>query len=98
MCKTQNLNGKYYDDIINKRKRKYVIHSAIHPVSIAEADCMHRIKPVLLFNHMQELAAAGIEKYDIRYGWESLLKQGYAWFLIRYRVEFDSFPTRCAAK
>ena len=73
-------------------KNENCIHSAIHPVSIAEADCMHRIKPVLLFNHMQELAAAGIEKYDIRYGWESLLKQGYAWFLMRYRVEFDSFP------
>lgn len=79
--------------ILLTKENEKLIHSAIHPVSIAEADCMHRIKPVLLFNHMQELAAAAIEKYDIRYGWNELLKLGYAWFLMKYRVEFDSFPT-----
>ena len=79
--------------ILLTKEKESVIHESIHPVSIAEADCMHRIKPVLFFNHMQELAASAIEKYDIRYGWEELLKKGLAWFLIKYRVEFDSFPT-----
>ena len=79
--------------ILLTKENERVIHCATHPVSIAEADCMHRIKPVLFFNHMQELAASAIEKYDIRYGWSELLRQGYAWFLMKYRVEFDSFPT-----
>lgn len=79
--------------ILLTKNNEKCIHNAIHPVSIAEADCMHRIKPVLLFNHMQELAASAIEKYDIRYGWEELLKQGYAWFLMKYRVEFDFIPS-----
>lgn len=79
--------------ILLTKENEKLTQSAIHPISIAEADCMHRIKPVLLFNHMQELAATSIERYDIRYGWSKLLDQGLAWFLIRYRVEFDSFPT-----
>ena len=41
---------------LTKENEKYT-QAAIHPISIAEADCNHRIKPVLLFNHMQELAA-----------------------------------------
>ena len=82
--------------ILLTKEREKMIAEAIHPVSIAEADCMHRIKPVLIFNHMQELAASGIEKYDIRYGWSNLLKKGFAWFLIRYRIEFDSIPRDCS--
>lgn len=78
------------------KENEKITQMAIHPVSIAEADCMHRIKPVLMFNHMQELAATSIEKYDMRYGWSSLLEKGLAWFLIRYRVEFDSTPTDCS--
>lgn len=78
--------------ILLTKENEKCAQTAILPVSIAEADSMHRIKPVTLLNHMQELAATSIEKYDIRYGWSELLKQGYAWFLIRYRIEFESIP------
>jgi len=79
--------------ILLTKENEKCAQEVIHPVSIAEADCKHRIKPVTLFNHMQELAATSIENYNIKFGWEELLKKGFAWFLIRYRVEFDSFPT-----
>ena len=92
ITKYKNLKEDYMTILLTKENEK-CIKEEIYQLSIAEADCMHRIKPVLLFNRMQELAAVGIEKYDIRYGWEELLKHGFAWFLIKYRVEFDSFPT-----
>ncbi|MBQ8460001.1 hypothetical protein IJ541_07855 [bacterium] len=79
--------------ILLTKENEKLTQCAIHPVSIAEADSLHRVKPVTLFNHMQELAASSIEKYNIKFGWSELLKHGYAWFLIRYRIEFDSFPT-----
>lgn len=82
--------------ILLTKERENIAQSIILPVSIAEADSMHRVKPVTLFNHMQELAATSIETYNIKFGWAELLKRGFAWFLMRYRVEFDSFPTDVA--
>lgn len=62
------------------------------PVSIAETDCCHKVKPVVIFNYMQDLAAKSIDKYDKNFSCEELLKKGLGWFLIRYRIEFDSCP------
>ena len=64
---------------------------SICPVSISEKDCRNTIKPVVIFNYMQDLAAKSIESYDRRFSCEELLKNGQGWFLIRYRIEFDDY-------
>ena len=64
----------------------------IYPVSISEIDRQYNLKPAVLFNYMQDLAAKGITYYDEKYSWDELYKKGLGWFLIRYRVEFDNYP------
>lgn len=64
----------------------------ICPISISETDCCHRVKPVVIFNYMQDLAAKSIDNYDKKFSCEELLKKGLGWFLIRYRIEFDKNP------
>ncbi len=76
--------------VIDENKRTAL--EAIFPVSIAETECSHRIKPVVIFNCMQDLAARSINHYDYRYGCEGLAEEGRGWYIIRYRVEFDDYP------
>ena len=57
----------------------------IFPVAIAETDCVHNVKPVAI-------ASQSIERYDKKYGCEAFAKLGYAWFLIRYHIEFENQP------
>lgn len=64
---------------------------AVFKVSISETDCMNNVKPVVIFNYMQDLAARSIETYDRRYSCEELLKNNRGWFLIRYRIEFENY-------
>ncbi len=63
----------------------------ICPISISEKDCRNLIKPVVIFNYMQDLAANSINTYDKKYSCEELLSRGQGWFLIRYRIEFDNY-------
>jgi len=63
------------------------------PISISETDCAHMVKPVVILNYMQDLAADSIAKYNSNYSCEELLKKGLGWFLIRYRIEFDDYPS-----
>ena len=63
---------------------------SIFPISIAEADCMGRVKPVVLLNFMQDVADKSINTCGVDLGYEDIVKKGLGWFLIRYRVEFDS--------
>ncbi len=75
--------------VINKDSDKYTYEN-IFPVSIAEADCTGRVKPVILLNYMQDVADKSINKCNANLGYEDIVKKGLGWFLIRYRVEFDS--------
>ncbi len=63
-----------------------------YPVSISEIDRQYMLKPAVLFNFMQDLAAKSIDHYGHQYCWDELYKKGLGWFLIRYRVEFDDYP------
>lgn len=64
----------------------------LYPVSISEIDRQYMVKPAVLFNFMQDLAAKSIDHYGHQYCWDELYKKGLGWFLIRYRVEFDDYP------
>ena len=68
--------------------------AGVYPVSISEIDRQYNLKPAVLFNYMQDLAAKSITYYDEKYSWDELYKKGFGWFLIRYRVEFDAYPNR----
>lgn len=63
-----------------------------YPVSISEIDRQYMVKPAVLFDFMQDLAAKSIDHYNHKYCWDELFKKGLGWFLIRYRVEFDDYP------
>ncbi len=71
-------------------KGQTTLESICH-VSISEKDCQNTVKPVVILNYMQDLAADSINLYDERYCCEELLRNGQGWFLIRYRIEFDDY-------
>jgi medium-chain acyl-[acyl-carrier-protein] hydrolase len=77
--------------IINEKTDKYTLEG-LFPVSIAETDCSHLVKPVVILNYMQDLASKSITKYNDKFSCEKLLEQGLGWFLIRYRIEFGDCP------
>jgi medium-chain acyl-[acyl-carrier-protein] hydrolase len=76
---------------ITPENEKYTLKE-IFPISIAETDCTHRVKPVVIFNYMQDLAEKSIDKIGHDLSCSELLKKGLGWFLIRYRIEFDAQP------
>ncbi len=71
-------------------KGQSTLESICH-VSISEKDCQNTVKPVVILNYMQDLAADSINLYDERYCCEELLRNGQGWFLIRYRIESDEY-------
>jgi medium-chain acyl-[acyl-carrier-protein] hydrolase len=76
---------------ITQENEKYTL-SETFPISIAETDCTHRVKPVVIFNYMQDVAEKSIDKIGHDMSCSELLKKGLGWFLIRYRIEFDFQP------
>lgn len=79
--------------IIIDNKNKYVLEDTYN-VSMSEADMKYCIKPAVLLNYMQDMAAKSIQKIDGNLSNDALLSNGLAWFLIRYRIEFDNYPQR----
>ena len=77
--------------IINKETERYTLET-VYPVSISESDRQYAIKPAVLLNYMQNLAAASIDRLNHQFCWDELFKNGRGWFLIRYRIEFDDYP------
>ncbi len=75
--------------VINKDTDRYTYES-IFPISIAETDCTGRIKPVVILNYMQDIAEKSINKYDKKLSCNDLISNGFGWFLIRYRIEFEN--------
>lgn len=73
-------------------KNKYTLEKD-YAISISETDCSHKIKPVVLFNYMQDLAEKSIAKVDEQYSCDSLAQKGLGWFIIRYRIEFENYLT-----
>lgn len=78
--------------IFCKETEKYTLES-IYPVSMSEVDMQQNLKPAVLLNYMQDLAAKSIDRLGHQFSWDELGKKGLGWFLIRYRVEFDNYPS-----
>lgn len=65
-----------------------------YPVGVGDSDKQYYLKPAVLFNFMQDIAAKSINHYNPRYCWDELYKKGRGWFLTRYRIEFENYPSQ----
>lgn len=50
-----------------------------------------KLKPYSLFNYLQDIAAKSAD--SLNFGYNFLYPKGYCWFLIKYRMEFNNYPT-----
>ena len=55
-----------------------------------EVDCQKILKPASLLNHLQDIATKSADKIGIGMGF--LEPRNYAWFLIKYHLEFNDYP------
>ena len=56
----------------------------------SEMDYNLALKPYSLLNFLQDIASENAEKHGFGYSFVS--KNNLAWFLIKYRMEFDNYP------
>lgn len=56
----------------------------------SELDHNLALKPYSLLNFLQDIASENAEKFGFGYSFVS--SRNYAWFLIKYRMEFENYP------
>lgn len=64
--------------------------SQIYPVKYYELDINKVLKPSSLMNFLQDMATKNAEM--LGFGPTFVFENGYAWFLIKYHMEFDDYP------
>ena len=60
-------------------------------IKYSEIDENFALKPFSLLNFLQDIASKNAE--DLGFGYSFLYPQNLAWFLIKYRMEFEEYPT-----
>ena len=61
-------------------------------IRYSEMDCDLVLKPAALLQFLQDLASDNAEALD--FGYSYIVKHNLAWFLLKYRIEFDEYPER----
>ena len=56
----------------------------------SEIDQNLTMKPFALLNYLQDIASKNAEDYG--FGYSYIHPRNYAWFLIKYRMEFEEYP------
>ncbi len=59
-------------------------------VKYSETDQNLAMKPYALLNFLQDIASKNAE--DLGFGYSYIKPKNYAWFLIKYRMEFEEYP------
>ncbi len=59
-------------------------------VRYSEMDCDLVLKPSALLQFLQDLASDNAE--TLGFGYSYIVKHNLAWFLLKYRIEFDEYP------
>ena len=59
-------------------------------VKYSEIDQNKALKPYSLLNFLQDIASKNAE--DLGFGYSYIHPKNYAWFLIKYRMEFEEYP------
>ena len=62
-----------------------------YPVSMADMNLNYSVKPAALLNFLQDCASRNIKNPP--FGNVELNNQGLGWFLVRYRIIFDEYPS-----
>lgn len=61
-----------------------------YPVKYYEMDFNEALKPSALMNFLQDIATINAEM--LGFGYSFVHPRNYAWFLIKYHMEFDQYP------
>ena len=59
-------------------------------VRYSELDCTMTLKPSSLFHFLQDLASDNAE--SLGFGYSFIIQKNLAWFLLKYRMEFEDYP------
>lgn len=71
------------------KEKKYCWEKS-YPIKYYEMDFNKRLKPSALLNFLQDMATKNAEM--LGFGPSFVFSNNYAWFLIKYRMEFDNYP------
>ena len=59
-------------------------------IRYSELDCTMTLKPSSLFHFLQDLASDNAE--SLGFGYSFIVQKNLAWFLLKYRMEFEDYP------
>ena len=59
-------------------------------IRYSEMDCGLVLKPSAMLQFLQDLASDNAE--SLGFGYSYIIKHNLAWFLLKYRIEFDEYP------
>lgn len=59
-------------------------------IRYSEMDCDLVLKPGAMLQFLQDLASDNAEQ--LNFGYSYIIKHNLAWFLLKYRLEFDDYP------
>ncbi len=59
-------------------------------IRYSEMDCDLVLKPSAVMQFLQDLASDNAEA--LNFGYSYIIKNNLAWFLLKYRIEFDDYP------
>lgn len=84
-------SGFVMDDYIMEYKFDKKIFSEDVKIRYSEMDFDLVLKPSVLLHFMQDLASDNAEA--LGFGYSSIIKKNLAWFLLKYRIEFEDYPS-----
>lgn len=76
--------------IMNKIEDSKYFYSNTYPIRYYEMDFKQVLKPSALMNFLQDIATINAEMFG--FGYSFVHPRNYAWFLIKYHMEFDDYP------
>lgn len=75
---------------ITKIEDREFFYSKKYPIKYYETDFNRVLKPSALMNFLQDMATENAEM--LGFGPTFVFEKNYAWFLIKYHMEFDDYP------
>lgn len=75
---------------ITKMENSKYFYSKKYPIKYYEIDFNRALKPSALLNFLQDMATENAE--TLGFGPSFVFPKNYAWFLIKYHMEFDEYP------
>jgi len=77
-------------ETVFKMQDSEYFYSKKYPIRYSEMDFREVLKPYALLNFLQDMATENAEM--LGFGPSFVFPRNYAWFLIKYHMEFDEYP------